>query len=86
MTIEEKLGQLTQEYTSASRFEELEALAEKGEIGSLILAATPLAGDCEQEQLFLSKIQIIKITFIIFCICWYRSRIYRYRAYKHHRK
>ncbi len=60
MTLEEKLGQLTQEFTSASRFDELEALAEKGELGSLILAATPLAGDCEQEQLFLSRLNDIQ--------------------------
>jgi len=60
MTLDEKIGQLTQEFTSASRFDELEALAEKGEIGSLILAATPLAGDCEQENLFLSRLNEIQ--------------------------
>lgn len=60
MTLDEKIGQLTQEFTSVSRLDELEGLAEKGEIGSLILAATPLAGDCEQEQFFLSRLNDIQ--------------------------
>lgn len=60
MTLEEKLGQLTQEYTNNDRMKELELLAEKGEIGSCILTDTPWAGNSEQEDLYLANINKIQ--------------------------
>lgn len=60
MTLEEKLGQLTQEYTTNERMEELETLAEKGELGSCILAYTPWAGNSEQEDLFVANLNKIQ--------------------------
>jgi len=56
MTLEEKLGQLTQELVTNDRIEELKALAEKGELGSCIMAADGLAGDSDQEVIFISKL------------------------------
>ena len=50
MTLEEKLGQLTQEYLTDTRMEEMEELAAKGEIGSCILANSAFAGAVEQEN------------------------------------
>lgn len=60
MTIEEKLGQLTQEMVTNDRIDELKILAEKGELGSCILAADGLAGDSDQEVIFISKLNDIQ--------------------------
>ena len=60
MTLEEKLGQLTQEYTTNDRIDELEKLAEKGELGSCILAYSAMAGSDEQESLYLSGLNKIQ--------------------------
>lgn len=60
MSIDEKIGQLTQEYVTKDRIGELISLAEKGEIGSCILASTPLAGDSEQEEFYLSRLNEIQ--------------------------
>ena len=60
MTLEEKLGQLTQEYTTNDRIDELEKLAEKGELGSCILAYSAMAGSDEQESLYLSGLNRIQ--------------------------
>ena len=60
MTIEEKLGQLTQELTSSDNFEKLSELAEKGELGSCILTDTPWAGTVTKKDIsleILNKIQ-----------------------------
>jgi len=56
MTIEQKLGRLTQEFVTNDRCDELKALAEKGELGSCILAADGLAGDHDQEVIFIEKL------------------------------
>ncbi len=60
MTIEEKLGQLTQEGLTESRIDELIDKAEKGEIGSCILAATAMAGTEELERLKLSRLNAVQ--------------------------
>ena len=60
MTLEEKIGQLTQEFVTNERMDELVSLAEKGELGSCILAFNALAGDDEQEELFISKLNEIQ--------------------------
>ncbi len=60
MTLEEKLGQLTQEFTTNDRIDELEKLAEKGELGSCILAYSAMAGNDEQESLYLSGLNKIQ--------------------------
>lgn len=60
MTLDEKLGQLTQEFLTDSRMEEMEEKAEKGELGSLILANSAMAGANEQESLQLSKLNKIQ--------------------------
>lgn len=58
MTLEEKIGQLNQEYISITpeRIEELKCLAREGKLGSCILAASGLAGDCEQEKILVSEL------------------------------
>jgi len=60
MTLEEKLGQLTQEFVTNNRIEELKVLAEKGELGSMILACSNLAGDSAQEAFFISELNEIQ--------------------------
>lgn len=60
MTLKEKIGQLTQEWTSNNRMDELCELAEKGEVGSCILTDTPWAGNSKQEDLFLDKLNEIQ--------------------------
>ena len=60
MTLKEKIGQLTQEWTSNNRMDELCELAEKGEVGSCILTYTPWAGNSKQEDLFLDKLNEIQ--------------------------
>lgn len=60
MTLEEKIGQLTQEYTTNDRIDELEKLAQKGELGSCILAYSAMAGSDEQEALYLSGLNKIQ--------------------------
>ncbi len=60
MTLEEKLGQLTQEYTTNDRMDELAERASKGELGSCILAYTPWAGNSEQEDLYISRLNKIQ--------------------------
>lgn len=56
MTLDEKLGQLTQEYITNDRVEELKKLAQKGGLGSCILASNAFAGSAEQENIFISKL------------------------------
>lgn len=58
MTLEEKIGQLNQESIVADneRIEELKDLARQGKLGSCILAANGLAGDCEQEQFLIGEL------------------------------
>lgn len=60
MTLEEKLGQLTQELTCAERFDELELLAEKGELGSCILTDTPWAGNFTKKDISLNVLNRIQ--------------------------
>ena len=60
MTLEEKLGQLTQELTSLERLDELEELARKGELGSCILTDTPLAGAVTQKTISLKALNEIQ--------------------------
>lgn len=60
MTLDEKIGQLTQEFVTNERMDELAKLAENGELGSCILAFNALAGDDEQEELFISKLNEIQ--------------------------
>lgn len=60
MTLEEKLGQLTQEFVTSERIQELKVLAEKGELGSMILACDNLAGDSAQEAFFISELNEIQ--------------------------
>ena len=60
MTLDEKLGQLTQELTSNERMEELEELAAKGQLGSCILTSTPWAGNSEQEDLYVASLNKIQ--------------------------
>ncbi len=56
MTLREKIGQLTQECTSNERMDELCELAKKGEVGSLILANTPFAGNEKQSEIYIDKL------------------------------
>ncbi len=58
MTLEEKIGQLNQESIVADneRIAELKDLARQGKLGSCILAANGLAGDCEQEQFLIGEL------------------------------
>ncbi|MBO5008649.1 MAG: glycoside hydrolase family 3 C-terminal domain-containing protein [Clostridia bacterium] len=58
MSLEEKIGQLNQESIIADneRIEELKDLARQGKLGSCILAANGLAGDCEQEQFLIGEL------------------------------
>ncbi len=56
MTLEEKLGQLTQEYVTNDRIDGLKEYARKGELGSCILAADALAGSSRQEDIFLEEL------------------------------
>ena len=60
MTIDEKLGQLTQECLTESCIDALIEKAERGEIGSCILSATAMAGAEEQEKLKLSRLNAIQ--------------------------
>jgi len=60
MTIDEKIGQLTQEFVTADRMDELKEMAANGEVGSCILAYNALAGDNEQENLFISELNEIQ--------------------------
>lgn len=60
MTLEEKLGQLTQECLTDTRIDEIIAKAEKGEIGSCILANSAMAGANEQEDFHLSRLNEIQ--------------------------
>ncbi|MBQ8588515.1 MAG: glycoside hydrolase family 3 C-terminal domain-containing protein [Clostridia bacterium] len=60
MTLEEKLGQLTQEYLTDSRIEEMKELAERGELGSCILANSAMAGAAEQEDFHLARLNEIQ--------------------------
>ena len=56
MTLEEKIGQLTQEIMTNERMSELECMAENGELGSCILANSAFAGNTEQEVFLISKL------------------------------
>ena len=63
MTVEEKIGQLNMESITLEeegRIDEIKALAREGKLGSCILAATSLAGDCEQEQFLLSELNEVQ--------------------------
>lgn len=60
MTLEEKLGQLNQEMTSIERADEVEKRAAEGKIGSCIFAAAAWAGNIEQEDLFIDKVNDIQ--------------------------
>ncbi len=60
MTIEEKIGQLNQEWTTNDRMAELEKMAEKGMLGSCILTDTPWAGNSVQEDLFIDRLNKIQ--------------------------
>lgn len=60
MTLDEKLGQLTQEFVSNDRIDELEELAKRGLLGSCILASTPFAGNAEQENIFIASLNKIQ--------------------------
>lgn len=58
MTLDEKIGQLNQEFISVDdeRIAELKELARQGRLGSCILAATGLAGENEQERFLVSEL------------------------------
>ncbi len=58
MTLEEKAGQLNQEFIEATeeRISYLKDLARKGKLGSVILSATALAGEDEQEKFLISEL------------------------------
>ena len=58
MTLEEKIGQLNQEFITITdeRISELKELARQGKLGSCILAATGLAGENEQEKFLISTL------------------------------
>ena len=62
MTIEEKIGQLNMEMLNLDegRIDNIKALAREGKLSSCILAASALAGDCEQEQFLLSELNEIQ--------------------------
>ena len=60
MTLEEKIGQLNQEYITANRIEALKKMAENGEIGSFVMAFDDLAGDSPQEELSISELNEIQ--------------------------
>ncbi|MBR5236705.1 MAG: glycoside hydrolase family 3 C-terminal domain-containing protein [Clostridia bacterium] len=60
MTLDEKLGQLTQEVTNVSSIDKLSKLAEQGMLGSCLLTDTPWAGSVTMEGIsvsYLNKIQ-----------------------------
>ena len=60
MTIDEKIGQLNQEYVSDDRIEELEELAARGELGSCLMADNPFAGNSEQTVIYVSRLNQIQ--------------------------
>ncbi len=60
MTTEEKLGQLTQEFLTNDRIDEVKERVKKGETGSFLLAADALAGDSAQESFFISELNEIQ--------------------------
>lgn len=60
MTLDEKIGQLNQEWTTNDRMEELESLAAKGMLGSCILTDTPWAGNSAQEDLYIDRLNKIQ--------------------------
>lgn len=62
MTLEEKIGQLNMEMLNLDegRIDNIKALAREGKLSSCILAASALAGDCEQEQFLLSELNEIQ--------------------------
>ena len=62
MSVEEKIGQLNMEMISANDecITHLKDLARQGKLSSCILAASALAGDCEQEKFLLSELNEIQ--------------------------
>jgi len=60
MTLDEKIGQLNQEWTTNDRMEEPESLAAKGMLGSCILTDTPWAGNSAQEDLYIDRLNKIQ--------------------------